>query len=654
MPIYIFRIVFSGFHYYSIEIMASGGSQRKLWTEESMAAAVATVKEGKGLRETSRLYNVPLETLRRRVTGAVELGCRPGPPTVLNESEEEQLSQYLVQMADVGFGLTREDIMRLAFNIAEKSGRKHPFSGNKAGRGWFEGFKARHPKLTLRTPQPLSYCRALCSNQEVIDDFFGKLGAIYGRLNLVAKPMQVFNADETGISVVHKPGKVVAELGWHYVYALTSAEKGKIHTILTCVSASGFVLPPMMVYPRKKKVPEHMREGAVPNTMFAVSESGWMNKDLYLDWFQFFIDNIPPTRPVLLLQDGHGSHVSIELIELARKNDIHLLCFPAHTSHILQPLDVGVFKSFKLNFSKACHAYISNHPGQVITTAVIASLVADAWPHSLTPLNILSGFKKCGIHPLNPGEVNDRQLAPSKALRAEKSQPDKEPDNLFTREQESLYKRRFEEGYDVHDPSYIAWLRINHPDTSPPCSVSAVSTQKSSLTGSSSSGILSELLVLPQPEKKSNRKRKPALNNKTVCLTDSEVLEELKTKEKEKIAAEETKKAKQLERKRKRLEKEEKKKEKESLRKEKTKRKQPVRKRVSPPPLDQMVTKLTMSDSEDEEDNTVCPKCGLVCKDDPDGFWVCCDACDLWYCLKCTDIPSKNCVPDIFICYKCV
>ena len=63
MPIYIFRIVFSGFHYYSIEIMASVGSQRKLWTEESMAAAVATVKEGKGLRETSRLYNVPLETL---------------------------------------------------------------------------------------------------------------------------------------------------------------------------------------------------------------------------------------------------------------------------------------------------------------------------------------------------------------------------------------------------------------------------------------------------------------------------------------------------------------------------------------------------------------------------------------------------------------
>ena len=55
-------------------------------------------------------------------------------------------------------------------------------------------------------------------------------------------------------------------------------------------------------------------------------------------------------------------------------------------------------------------------PGQVITTAAIASLVHDACYNSFTPLNISSGFKKCGVYPLNPGEVSDRQLAPSKAV----------------------------------------------------------------------------------------------------------------------------------------------------------------------------------------------------------------------------------------------
>ena len=208
-----------------------------------------------------------------------------------------------------------------------------------------------------------------------------------------------------------------------------------------------------MVYPRKKSVPDHSREGAVPNTLFCNSENGWINQDIYLKWFEFFIKNIPPARPVLLIQDGHGSHISIELIEMARENEIHLLCLPAHTTRILQPLDVGVFKSFKSHFSKACHAYIAKHPGRVVTTDIIAALVAEAWPHSCTPVNILSGFKKCGIFPINPRAVSDRQLAPSRLLHIPKVQHDPEPQPagspLFTSEQEALYARHYQEGYVI-------------------------------------------------------------------------------------------------------------------------------------------------------------------------------------------------------------
>ena len=175
----------------------------------------------------------------------------------------------------------------------------------------------------------------------------GKINLGLKQLNLICKPMQVFNCDETGVTIVHKPSKVVAELGRRNVYAITSAERGKTHTVLSCVSASGNSLPPMMIYPRKRCVPENVKEGALPGTFFANSENGWMNTQLYLEWFNFFLSHIPPARPVLLVQDGHGSHVSIELIELARSNGVHLFYLPAHTTHILQPLDVGVFKSFK-------------------------------------------------------------------------------------------------------------------------------------------------------------------------------------------------------------------------------------------------------------------------------------------------------------------
>ena len=123
--------------------------------------------------------------------------------------------------------------------------------------------------------------------------------------------MQVFNADETGVSIVHRQGKVLAQLGQRHVSSITSAEKGKTHTVLSCISAAGQVLPPMIVYPRKQKVPDSLKSDCVPDTYFTCSDNGWINSDLYLEWFKFFLNHISPVRPVLLVQDGHSSHISI-------------------------------------------------------------------------------------------------------------------------------------------------------------------------------------------------------------------------------------------------------------------------------------------------------------------------------------------------------
>ena len=93
--------------------------------------------------------------------GAVDMDCKPRPPTVLTTYEEEKLASYVVKMADMGFGLTREDLQITAFCLADLSGRRHPFSNGMAGRAWLDGFLARHPTLSLCTAQPLSYSRAV-------------------------------------------------------------------------------------------------------------------------------------------------------------------------------------------------------------------------------------------------------------------------------------------------------------------------------------------------------------------------------------------------------------------------------------------------------------------------------------------------------------
>ena len=130
--------------------------------------------------------------------------------------------------------------------------------------------------------------------------------------------------------------------------SVISADKGKTRTILACVSASGLVIPPFMVYLRKWPVPEKLREGVYPKTVFHVSDNGWMTKDMFIEWFKMFAQMIPPSRPVLLVLDGHESHITIDVIEHARANEIHMLCLPSHTSHILQPLDVGSLSPLRL------------------------------------------------------------------------------------------------------------------------------------------------------------------------------------------------------------------------------------------------------------------------------------------------------------------
>ncbi|KAF2179253.1 CENP-B protein, partial [Zopfia rhizophila CBS 207.26] len=45
----------------------------------------------------------------------------------------------------------------------------------------------------------------------------------------------------------------------------------------------------------------------------------------------------------LLILDGHESHNSLEFTEYCKENKIVTLCIPPHSSHILQPLDVGCF-----------------------------------------------------------------------------------------------------------------------------------------------------------------------------------------------------------------------------------------------------------------------------------------------------------------------
>lgn len=215
-------------------------------------------------------------------------------------------------------------------------------------------------------------------------------------------------------------------------------------------------------------------------------------------------------------------------------------------------------------------------------------------------------------------------------------------------EQEKQFElQRFQEGYDLRDPEYEAWLRITHPIDarseprsdisgvsgsliSDACSARARSSSASAVgskNSSSSSAVLREVLVLPQP-KPATGKRKKAINNKAICITELDVLEELKAKEAEKLEAEELRKQKQAERASKKLEREEREKEKQletrkGRKTEDSRRKNGERELWKGKAKEREVPKTQLRRKKEREpesgsdtsDEAVCPKCGLIYPD---------------------------------------
>lgn len=88
--------------------------------------------------------------------------------------------------------------------------------------------------------------------------------------------------------------------------------------------------------------------GAPSGSIWACHPSGWIQTNIFTQWFAHFIDYTKPTEdaPFFLVLDGHYSHTrNIEVIEMARQNHVSIMCLPPHATHKMQPLDVGLHGS---------------------------------------------------------------------------------------------------------------------------------------------------------------------------------------------------------------------------------------------------------------------------------------------------------------------
>jgi hypothetical protein len=158
--------------------------------------------------------------------------------------------------------------------------------------------------------------------------------------------------------------------GKKQVAGISSSERGALITVVTCVSASGIYVPPLMMFPRQNMKTE-LLEGSLPGTIGAALKSGWIQVDSFKKWFTgSFIASVKPSPadPVVLVLDGHYSHTrNIDVIDLARANGVSIVCLPAQCTHRMQPLDVAFLQPFKTYYAQEIDSWLKPHPGRVVT-----------------------------------------------------------------------------------------------------------------------------------------------------------------------------------------------------------------------------------------------------------------------------------------------
>ena len=155
--------------------------------------------------------------------------------------------------------------------------------------------------------------------------------------------------DETGVTTVQDPSRVVTAKGNRRVGTITSAERGDLVTMVNSVCANSSVIPLMFIFSRKN-YRDYFIHGGPEGCIGTATSSGWIIEKLFVQYLDHFAKHTQCSQNnmVLLILDNHSCHISLAVINKCKDRGVVLLTIPPKTSDRLQPLDVSVYGPFKM------------------------------------------------------------------------------------------------------------------------------------------------------------------------------------------------------------------------------------------------------------------------------------------------------------------
>jgi len=269
----------------------------------------------------------------------------------------------------------------------------------------------RHPIINQKKSEYLSECRAKVTEASLRKWFKRAEDLLKEDVEILNNhPDRVFNVDETAF-FLNKQGQVVLAERGKAVYNINKNCDKECVTVSICISASGEMAPPLVVY-TYDRLPAVYRSTLPEGWAAHGTPKGWMNGETFYEYFgnvfiPFIRKKFPNGERIVVFFDGYSSHLTLQLSELADKNNISLVCLYPSTTQILQPLDVAFFKPLKVYWvtERSLYEFKKKLQIQKYHIPIILQEIFKNPKYNLVK-SIQNGFRKCGLCPFNPDNVD--------------------------------------------------------------------------------------------------------------------------------------------------------------------------------------------------------------------------------------------------------
>ncbi|KAL8303038.1 hypothetical protein RB600_006766 [Gaeumannomyces tritici] len=387
--------------------------------EARISAALEDLEAGvfRSAARAAKHYGISVRTLQRRRKGVGSRLSNGGHNKLLDEAENLALLAWVNWRTSIGSAVTAFTLLQAVNSIVSK--RERP-PAREIARKWAQKWLTKHTHLLKRMRgKPRTVQRRAAQDRVVLREWFDTYKLCVDLHGISAE--NNWNSDEAGFRV----GVFEGSLVWCYIdietWFQSDPDRRSLVTIIETCSAAGATIPPFVIMPGVNISEKHVYNSLDPAAILTTSDSGWTDDTVALEWLDHFLENTKPSAPDtsrLLLVDNHGSHLTFPFWEKCQQAKVVLFPLPPHTTHKLQPLDVGIFSAFK-----------RAHQTDLVRQIELGALDYDR-PEFLDGLKnmrrrafkvatVKSAWLKCGISPFNPQVVLDNLEDPVTSARSD-------------------------------------------------------------------------------------------------------------------------------------------------------------------------------------------------------------------------------------------